>query len=137
MSSRHSKSSVSANGKVVASIISYKFGKTTHRMKVTKKRHFRIWWRTNSGTRVQSPKEEKSAELNKSGPLETPKGEFKRLGKGPVLSRNETAPDRMMGLAPIEELSFDEEVLDNRDENSKPFRKGGFLGQRLLLCGCL
>jgi hypothetical protein len=138
MSSCHSNRSAFANRKVVASTISYKFGKETFGKTATKKRHFRsIWWRTKSQTLLQSPKEEKSAELKKSGPLETPKGEFKRLRKSPVVIQTESATDRIMGLEPIEELSFDEDVLDNRDENPRLYQKESFLGQRFLLCGCL
>jgi hypothetical protein len=138
MSARHSNGLASANRKVIASTISYYLGRTTNGEKVTTKRHvMTIWSRTKTQPLMQSPKEEKSAELNKLGPLETPKGEVKRLGKSPVVSGKERATVRIMGLAPIEEHSFDEDVFDNRDENPTSYRRGGFLGNRFLLCGCL
>ena len=72
-----------------------------------------------------------SAEFLKSGPLETPRGEFKMLDTAVAIREREPTDSSAMRLAPIEEQSFDDDAREAREDTSTPERANAGL-----ICGC-
>jgi hypothetical protein len=84
---------------------------------------------------LQSPVEEASAEFLKSGPLETPTGEFKGdAAAHDVPTRSTTSAKDLRLLSAIKEKYSDEDVEDTQEDTI--VSKGQEVSTNPLMCGC-